>query len=90
MTLPQAEERLKSTLGVDYVDQDWCPALNAVLEAENDELKALQAIEKLTLANNPISTTNSTKLATLSPLPAPPQLQDVKKGLIAVVDELKV
>ena len=72
MTLPQAEERLKSIFGVDYVNQDWHPALNAVLEAKNDELKALQAIKKLTLANNPISTTNSTKLATLSPLPAPP------------------
>ena len=71
MMLPQAEERLKSIFGVDYVDQDWHPALNAVLEAKNDKLKALQAIKKLTLANNPISTTNSTKLATLSPLPAP-------------------
>ena len=66
MTLPQAKERLKSIFRVDYINQDWCPALNAVLEAENDELKALQAIKKLTLANNPISTTNSTKPATLA------------------------
>ena len=48
MTPPQAKERLKSIFRVDYVNQDWHPALNAVLEAENDELKALQAIKKLT------------------------------------------
>ena len=90
MTLPQAEERLKSIFKVDYVDQDWRPALNTVLEAENDELKATEAIEKLTKANNPIPTTNSTNPATPSPLLPPPQLQDVEQSLVAAVDELKV
>lgn len=90
MTLPQVEERLKSIFGADYIDQDWRPALKAVLEAENDEVKALEAIEKLTMANNPIPTTNSTKPATLSPLPVPLQLQDVEQDLVAAIDELKV
>ena len=61
------------------------PALNAVLQAENDELKAIEAIEQLTKANNPIPTTNSTKLATHPPLaapPGPPQLQDVEQALL--------
>ena len=56
MTFPQAEERLNSIFGVDYIDHDWRPALNAVLQAENDELKAIEAIEQLTKANNPIPT----------------------------------
>ena len=90
MTLPQAKEKLKSIFEEDYIDQDWCPALNTVLEAENDELKAIEAIEKLTKANNPILIVNSTNPTTLSPLPPPPQLQDVEQGLVAAVDELKV
>ena len=90
MTLPQAEEKLKSIFKEDYINQDWCPALNTVLEAENNELKVMETIEKLTKANSPISATNSTNPTTLSSLPPPPQLQDVKQGLIAAVDELKV
>ena len=86
MTLPQAEERLKSIFEVDYIDQEWHPALNTVLEAENDELKAMEAIEKITTANNPIPATNP---ATPS-IPPPPQLQDVEQSLVTAVDELKV
>ena len=44
---------LKSIFGVDYINQDRRPGLNTVLEAENDELKAIKAIEKLAKANNP-------------------------------------
>ena len=51
--------------------------INNVLEAENDELKVMEAIEKLTKANNPFPAMNSTNPATPSPLLPPPQLQDV-------------
>ncbi|PPQ94742.1 hypothetical protein CVT25_007696 [Psilocybe cyanescens] len=89
MTLPQAE-KFKSIFGTEYVDDAWRPALNTVLEAENDELTALEAIKKLTIQTIPtIPTANSTRPVSL-PLPSvPSQLQEFERGLIATVDELK-
>ena len=72
MTLLQAEEKLKSIYEEDYINQDCHPPLK-------NELKAIEAIEKLTKANSPISATNSIDPTTLLPLPP-----------IAAVDELKV
>ena len=90
MTLPQAEEKLKAIFGAGYVDDTWRPALNAVLEAENDEQKALEAIEKLTHRTDAtITTTNHTEPVTPPSPSAPPQLQEVEKELIDTVNELK-
>ncbi len=97
MTLPQAEEKLKATLAGSYNDSDWRPALNCVLEAENDELKALEAIEKLTQSPpqtlvipvataEPSATTQSAALPTLVPSP---QLAELEKALTESVTELK-
>ena len=72
MVVNSGTTALKSIFGVDYIDQDWRPALNTVFEAENDELKAIVAIEKLTKANNLIPITNFTNPTTICPLPAPP------------------
>jgi len=53
MVMNSSTTVLKSIFGVDYINQDWRPGLNTVLEAENDELKAIKAVEKLAKANNP-------------------------------------
>jgi len=47
MTLPNAEECLKKNLGNQYNDQDWHPALNAVMDAEGDILCAQEAVHHL-------------------------------------------
>ncbi|KAG2335528.1 hypothetical protein BDR05DRAFT_859782, partial [Suillus weaverae] len=47
MTLPQAEAQLKEHLGNHYVEEDWTDALKAVMDAEGDNIKAAEAVEKL-------------------------------------------
>jgi hypothetical protein len=47
MTLPAVEKRLEEHFGNQYADKDWRPALNAVLEAEGDVVKALEAVRGL-------------------------------------------
>ncbi|KAF8237195.1 hypothetical protein L208DRAFT_1248831, partial [Tricholoma matsutake] len=47
MALPVAEETLKKHLGNQYNESDWQPALNAVMNAEGDVLKAQEALTTL-------------------------------------------
>ena len=47
MTLPDAEEHLKSHLGDRYNQQDWQPALDAVMNAEGDIPCAQKVIHHL-------------------------------------------
>jgi hypothetical protein len=47
MTLLVVEKRLEEHFGNQYADKDWRPALNAVLEAEGDVVKAQEAIRGL-------------------------------------------
>ncbi|PPQ94313.1 hypothetical protein CVT25_005048 [Psilocybe cyanescens] len=90
MTLPQAEEKLKTLFSTEYMDDAWRPALNAVLEAKNDELKALEAIERLTNKGpNATTPTASSTNPVILPPPPPPQLQEFEQGLLATVDQLK-
>jgi hypothetical protein len=50
MTLPQVEKQLEDLFGTLYDVSNWHPALNAVLVAENDSTKALEAIHQLSKA----------------------------------------
>jgi len=45
MSLPQAEERLKAYLGNKYVESEWREAFKTVMDAENDTMRALEAIK---------------------------------------------
>jgi hypothetical protein len=56
MTLPQAEDALKTYFGEKYDDQAWRPALDAVLAAENDVSATLEAIKKLKSASSQCTT----------------------------------
>ena len=47
MTLPVVEIQLEEHFGNQYVDKDWWPALNAVLEAEGDVMKTQEAVQAL-------------------------------------------
>ena len=47
MTLPAAEEQLKNHLGNRYNTRDWQPALDAVMNAEGDVVKAQEALAQL-------------------------------------------
>jgi len=45
MSLPQAEEQLKVHLGSQYIKAEWRDVFKAVMDAENDTLKALESIK---------------------------------------------
>ncbi|PPQ81878.1 hypothetical protein CVT25_013484 [Psilocybe cyanescens] len=47
MALPVAKEKLITYLGNHYNDKDWCPALNAVMDAEGDICELPKLIIKL-------------------------------------------
>ena len=47
MTLPEAEERLKKHLGERYNTRDWHPALDAVMDAEDNTSHTQEAIHRL-------------------------------------------
>ncbi|KIK19782.1 hypothetical protein PISMIDRAFT_13430 [Pisolithus microcarpus 441] len=47
MTLPEAEKQLRDILTAHYVDIDWQPALDAVMQAEGDSDAAIAAVETL-------------------------------------------
>ena len=49
MTLPIAEEQLKTHLGDRYNTRDWQPALDAVMNAEGDIIQAQEALAQLFL-----------------------------------------
>jgi hypothetical protein len=87
MTLPEAEECLKQHLTEQYDDRDWRPALTAVMAAENDTTKALEAISKLSkLAHHPRLTI---KLPPRQPICSDPGLAQAESDLMATVTELR-
>jgi hypothetical protein len=51
MTLSQAEDGLKNLFGDGYVAERWMPALDAVMNAEDDVNQALDAIKQIRLAS---------------------------------------
>ncbi|KAH9955583.1 hypothetical protein BGW80DRAFT_1466932 [Lactifluus volemus] len=51
MTLSQAEEQLLQLLGTRYNDEDWRPALKAVMDAEGDVIMAQEAIRKISVTS---------------------------------------
>jgi hypothetical protein len=52
MSLPQAENALKDHFGDQYADEEWRPALDAVVAAENDTTAALEGIRELWHSSN--------------------------------------
>ena len=50
IALPEVESRLKSLLGLGYMEQDWRHAIDAVFAAEHDTESAIQEVEKLATA----------------------------------------
>lgn len=89
MTLPQAEDALKGHLGDQYIDENWRPALNAVMAAEKDATAALESIKALRQCpSNP--TAPASLPATVLPLHAPTtQCADLEADLMSSIRELK-
>jgi hypothetical protein len=85
MTLPHAKNQLENLLSTYYSDSDWHSALNGVLAAENNSIKALKAINKLSKA----ATAQSPTGLTPDPTPYPKQLHNLKNNLTNAVAELK-
>ena len=87
MTLPDAEEHLKSHLGDRYNQQDWQPALDAVMNAEGDIPCAQEAIHHL--ASKSQFPRLKIKISRRLVKPeSPPQLVDAEKGLMDSIEEL--
>ena len=90
MTLPDAEEQLKNHLGNRYNEQDWQPALDAVMNAEGDIAKAQEALAQLS------STTQLPRLtirlpprqSRSDPAPVPSQIVQAEKDLMNSIDDL--
>jgi len=86
MTLPEAESKLRKHLGLRFVQDDWQPALNAVVNAEGDTLTALDALESL---RKRAIQSNTHLVIKITPLPKPPQLLEAERGLARAVRELE-
>ncbi|KAN0132298.1 hypothetical protein V8E53_009898, partial [Lactarius tabidus] len=78
MTLPEAEARLSSHLGDCFKDDDWQPALKAVMDSEGD-----RAIQELSAA------CEQPRLTIRIPTLHPPQLVATENELLASVEKLK-
>jgi hypothetical protein len=84
MSLPQAKNALKDHFGNQYVDEEWRPALDAVMAAENDTIAALEGIKELWHSSNPT--------AAAIPLPlhtSTTQCADLEEDLMSSVVMLK-
>jgi len=90
--LPQAEERLKTLLGDQYVDEDWRPMLCAVMEAEGNVETALNAIERLTkdtrIAPPSRLTITIPPRASKLTITIPPQPREIAPQIASIEDEL--
>ncbi|KAI6123168.1 hypothetical protein EDD16DRAFT_1704499 [Pisolithus croceorrhizus] len=87
VTLPDVESHIKTLLGSTYMDQDWLPAINAVLNAENDTDLAIQEVKKLAAA---AANTSHLKIHIQCPSdkqPAP-QIIAVEKDLLTAVTDV--
>ncbi|KAH7929555.1 DDE-domain-containing protein [Leucogyrophana mollusca] len=87
MSLPAAEKRLAAHLGARYTDDDWHPALKAVMDAERDAVKANEAVERLAAAA--LRRTGLTLKIPARPQVQAPQLVALEKDLMDSVENLK-
>ena len=89
MTLPQAENELSKLLGSDFVDDEWRPALKAVMDAEGNSVVAQECVNSLFSS---VHHSSATEKATSNPPPIQfaltSQLQQYKKELLAAVETL--
>ena len=83
MTLPVAEERLIKHLGNRFKDNDWRPALKAVMDAEGDVPAAQLAVQRFSVK------CSQPKLTIKLPATRPPQIVAIEKELIASVEDLQ-
>lgn len=89
MTLPVAEETLKKHLGNRYNESDWQSALNAVMNAEGDVLKAQEALTTLAFESQlPRLTIRLPGRSRAPELEVAPQITEAEQGLMDSVEEL--
>ena len=91
LTLPEVEAQLQSLLRQRYVDNDWQPALKAIMDAEGDIEAAIAAIEKLAdeAAQNSHLKICLPRCPKEQPSNPAPQLTVIEKDLMASVEELQ-
>ena len=90
LTLPEAEAQLQLLLGQCYVDNNWQPALKAMMDAEGDIEAATAAVEKLA---GEAAQSSRLKICLRRPekqvADSAPQLTAIEKDLMTSVDELQ-
>ena len=84
-TLPQLEQKLKTHLEAQYKMEDWKAAIDAVFEAEKDEVAAVTAVERLRAA---ASKSNDGQLTSSTPVHVP-HLQTLENSLLSSIDDLQ-
>jgi DDE superfamily endonuclease len=85
MALPDAENALRKHLGGEYADDNWQPALKAVMDAEGDAALALAAVTKLRLASSSMASEWQLK----PPSADTTQCQLLEEDLLKSVAELR-
>ena len=83
MMLPEVEERLVKHFGDCFKDNDWCPVLKAVMDAEGDIPAAQLAVQRFSIK------CLQPKLTIKVPATRPPQIVAIEKELIASVEDLQ-
>ncbi|KIJ27264.1 hypothetical protein M422DRAFT_271581 [Sphaerobolus stellatus SS14] len=93
MGLPQAESRLTELLGTQYNERDWADSFRAVMNAENDTLKALKSLDELTMAifHHHITDLPASPIPTNGPqsLTSPTQLKGLEEDLQKAAKKLQ-
>ncbi|KAK2464605.1 hypothetical protein APHAL10511_003394 [Amanita phalloides] len=88
LTLPEVEAQLQSLLRQCYIDNDWQPALKAIMDAEGDVEATMAAIKKLA---DEAAQSSHLKICLCHPKKQPsnpaPQLTAIEKDLMASVNE---
>ncbi|CAA7270543.1 unnamed protein product [Cyclocybe aegerita] len=95
MRLLQAEEKLRDVLGVRYVEEEWQPVLKVVMDAENNQQKAVKGIDQVSqthlgfeISKHRPDNIGSSSTPTKGRPPLP-QLQSAEEDLMKVVQDLK-
>lgn len=86
MTLPDTKKQLEEKLSDWYVNNNWCLALNAVLDAEGDTVKTLEAIQKV--ASSSCLPHLTIKLPAWPKTAPTPQLKLARTDLMDTIKEL--
>ncbi|CAK5275207.1 unnamed protein product [Mycena citricolor] len=89
VSLPSTEKRLEAIFGLTYSDEDWRPALTAVMDAEGDSVVAEKSVRRLQKVSLNLCATDGHANGALPQILAPDRrLRDAENELQTALDHL--